>query len=91
MLMPHSIIHRNACFAYFNKIWGHPLRSRSFRISESRINHSRINQSLYEPNSDLPRSEARSLKTAGFCGRLRHHSAPVLAPYTRDHNRFMLF
>jgi hypothetical protein len=21
---PHSIIHRNACFAYFNKIWGIP-------------------------------------------------------------------
>jgi hypothetical protein len=20
--MPHSIIHGNACFAYFNKIWG---------------------------------------------------------------------
>ncbi len=24
MLMPHSIIHRNACFAYLNKIWGIP-------------------------------------------------------------------
>jgi hypothetical protein len=23
-LMPHSIIHRNACFAYFNKMVGHP-------------------------------------------------------------------
>jgi hypothetical protein len=23
-LMPHSIIHGNACFAYFNKIWGIP-------------------------------------------------------------------
>ena len=22
MLMPHSIIHGDACFAYFNKIWG---------------------------------------------------------------------
>jgi len=26
MLMPHSINHGNACFAYFNKIWGIPLR-----------------------------------------------------------------
>jgi hypothetical protein len=24
-LMPHSIIHGDACFAYFNKIWGIPL------------------------------------------------------------------
>jgi len=23
--MPHSIIHGDACFAYFNKIWGIPL------------------------------------------------------------------
>jgi hypothetical protein len=23
-LTPHSIIHGNACFAYFNKIWGIP-------------------------------------------------------------------
>ena len=22
--MPHSIIHGDACFAYFNKIWGIP-------------------------------------------------------------------
>jgi hypothetical protein len=26
MLTPHSIIHGNAGFAYFNKIWGIPLR-----------------------------------------------------------------
>src|SRR5215831_11329120 len=25
--MPHSIIHGDACFAYFNKIWGIPDRS----------------------------------------------------------------
>ena len=25
MLMPHSIIKGDACFAYFNKIWGIPL------------------------------------------------------------------
>jgi hypothetical protein len=25
--MPHSIIHRNACLVYFNKIWGIPLRA----------------------------------------------------------------
>jgi lysophospholipase L1-like esterase len=24
-LTPHSIIHGDACFAYFNKIWGIPL------------------------------------------------------------------
>jgi hypothetical protein len=24
MLIPHSIIHGDACFAYFNKIWGIP-------------------------------------------------------------------
>jgi hypothetical protein len=24
--MPHSIIHGDACFAYFNKIWGIPVR-----------------------------------------------------------------
>ena len=24
MLAPHSIIHGDACFAYFNKIWGTP-------------------------------------------------------------------
>jgi hypothetical protein len=23
-LTPHSIIHGNACFAYFNRIWGIP-------------------------------------------------------------------
>ncbi len=27
MLMPHSIIHGDAYFAYFNKIWGIPFRS----------------------------------------------------------------
>jgi hypothetical protein len=26
--MPHSIIHGDACFAYFNKIWGIPLFGR---------------------------------------------------------------
>jgi hypothetical protein len=26
MLTPHSIIHGDACFAYFNKIWGIPQR-----------------------------------------------------------------
>ena len=26
MLMPHSINHGNACFAYFNKIWGIPIQ-----------------------------------------------------------------
>jgi hypothetical protein len=25
MLTPHNIIHCNACFAYFNKIWGNPI------------------------------------------------------------------
>jgi hypothetical protein len=25
-LTPHSIIHGDACFAYFNKIWGIPVR-----------------------------------------------------------------
>jgi hypothetical protein len=24
-LTPHSMIHGDACFAYFNKIWGIPL------------------------------------------------------------------
>jgi hypothetical protein len=24
-LTPHSIIHGDACFAYFNKIWGIPM------------------------------------------------------------------
>ena len=27
MLTPHSIIHGDACFAYFNKIWGTPYAS----------------------------------------------------------------
>ena len=27
MLTPHSIIHGDACFAYFNKIWGTPGKS----------------------------------------------------------------
>jgi hypothetical protein len=26
---PHSIIHGDACFAYFNKIWGIPLEAKS--------------------------------------------------------------
>jgi len=26
-LTPHSIIHGDACFAYFNKIWGIPRRA----------------------------------------------------------------
>jgi len=30
-LMPRSIPHGDACFAYFNKIWGIPLRSESYR------------------------------------------------------------
>ena len=25
--MPHNIIHGDACFAYFNKIWGIPTNS----------------------------------------------------------------
>jgi hypothetical protein len=25
--MPHSIIHGNACLAYFNKIWGIPVKA----------------------------------------------------------------
>jgi hypothetical protein len=25
-LTPHSIIHGDACFAYFNKIWGIPVK-----------------------------------------------------------------
>ena len=29
--MPHSIIHRNACFAYFNKMWGIPTASVGLR------------------------------------------------------------
>jgi hypothetical protein len=29
--MPHSIIHGNACFAYFNKIWGIPSPHRTSR------------------------------------------------------------
>jgi len=28
-LTPHSIIHGDACFAYFNKIWGIPCDVRS--------------------------------------------------------------
>src|SRR5262249_5792525 len=27
--MPHSIIHGDACFAYFNKIWGIPVEKRA--------------------------------------------------------------
>jgi hypothetical protein len=33
MLTPHSIIHGNAGFAYFNKIWGIPHRSRALTLS----------------------------------------------------------
>jgi hypothetical protein len=29
VLTPHSIIHGDACFAYFNKIWGIPRRPMS--------------------------------------------------------------
>jgi hypothetical protein len=29
---PHSIIHGDACFAYFNKIWGIPLRQKANRF-----------------------------------------------------------
>jgi hypothetical protein len=32
-LTPHSIIHGNACFAYFNKIWGIPWVAGSFGLS----------------------------------------------------------
>jgi len=28
-LTPHNIIHGDACFAYFNKIWGIPLMTSS--------------------------------------------------------------
>jgi hypothetical protein len=32
MLTPHSIIHGDACFAYFNKIWGAPGTSEPDRL-----------------------------------------------------------
>jgi hypothetical protein len=32
VLTPHSIIHGDACFAYFNKIWGIPITLCSFDI-----------------------------------------------------------
>jgi hypothetical protein len=37
-LMPHSITHGDACFAYFNKIWGIPqaLSSKTYRSTNSR-------------------------------------------------------
>jgi hypothetical protein len=45
-LTPHSIIHGDACFAYFNKIWGIPpknwqwigphMSQRMFGITEAR-------------------------------------------------------
>ena len=34
-LTPHSIIHGNACFAYFNKIWGIPSRDVSSGFAHS--------------------------------------------------------
>ena len=32
-LMPHSIIHGDACFAYFNNIWDIPLPGSGFTLS----------------------------------------------------------
>ena len=37
-LTPHSIIHGDACFAYFNKIWGIP----RIAISEGRVNNETV-------------------------------------------------
>jgi hypothetical protein len=34
-LTPHSIIHGDACFAYFNKIWGIPQKQRGERVMTS--------------------------------------------------------
>jgi hypothetical protein len=31
-LTPHSITHGDACFAYFNKIWGIPVWRRPLRL-----------------------------------------------------------
>jgi hypothetical protein len=35
-LTPHSIIHGDACFAYFNKIWGIPQHEAGWRQSNSK-------------------------------------------------------
>ena len=32
-LMPHSIVHGNACFAYFNKIWGIPTTGADLQLA----------------------------------------------------------
>ena len=35
-LTPHSMINGNACFAYFNKIWGIPNTNRAANIAHAR-------------------------------------------------------
>jgi hypothetical protein len=41
MLTPHSIIHGNAGFAYFNKIWGIPLPQRITGVLKKLVSYDR--------------------------------------------------
>jgi hypothetical protein len=49
MLTPHSIIHGDACFAYFNKIWGIPVFFN--RIGHKRKGSERANVVRFNPQS----------------------------------------
>jgi hypothetical protein len=59
-LTPHSIIHGDACFAYFNKIWGIPLG----------VNFQEVVHSVLAGNADVAR-QSDSRRTEWTCTRMR--------------------
>src|SRR5438128_1118008 len=80
--MPHSINHGDACFAYFNKIWGTPIRPNERRESAFRAAVKAVSAATVAPRASprafsaaLSRSSA-SLSLRGLVSAMRHPSAP---------------
>ena len=63
-LTPHSIIHGDACFAYFNKIWGIPPDVAADDI-EHQIDAADVFQRVVVKVNELLRAEVERLLTVG--------------------------
>jgi hypothetical protein len=67
MLIPHSIIHGDACFAYFNKIWGIPLYPIN-SLARERLRGLNIDDESAEPRgckTRVPQLASRLIKLLG--------------------------
>src|SRR5215831_15421743 len=67
-LTPHSIIHGDACFAYFNKIWGIPRNGALPRLRKWRV----VN--LAVRIKALLNGSPRALRKRGLCLPSRGHA-----------------